>query len=41
VTTIPFDMARAVQRDAMVRRLALAIGIAIALLAVLLVASRL
>jgi serine/threonine-protein kinase len=41
VTTLPFDMARAVQRDAMVRRLALAIGIAIALLAVLLVASRL
>jgi serine/threonine protein kinase len=41
VTTLPFDMAHTVQRDAMVRRLALAIGIAIALLAVLLVATRL
>ena len=40
-TVAPFDMSRTAQRDAVVRRLALALGVAIALLAVLLVASRL
>jgi eukaryotic-like serine/threonine-protein kinase len=40
-SVMPFDMSRTAQRDAVVRRLALALGIAIALLAVLLVASRL